>query len=52
MILKNQKSEDDFIETRGRKVDLKAKANFKQIPFRSNLKDPYEILDSDGNSIK
>ena len=52
LIIKNQKSEDDFIETRGRKVDLKAKANFKQIPDRSNLKDPYEILDSDGNNIK
>jgi len=52
LIIKNQKSEDDFIETRGRKIDLKKKAKFKKISDRSNLKDSYEILDSDGNNIK
>ena len=52
LIDENQKSEENFVETRGRKVDLKAKANLKQIPDRSNLDYPYEILDSDGNNIK
>ena len=52
LIIKNQKSEDGFIETIGRKVDLKKKAKFKEISDRSNLKDSYEILDSDGNNIK
>ncbi len=29
---------DNFNETRGRKVDLKKKANFKDISNKSNLK--------------
>ena len=27
LIIKNQKSEEEFVETRGRKIDLKKKAN-------------------------
>ena len=52
LIIKNQKSNDEFIETRGRKVDLKKKANFKEVSDRSYLIDSYQILDSEGNNIK
>ena len=40
------------IEKRGKKIDLKKKANFKEIPDRSNLKNGYNIIDLNGNKIK
>ena len=54
-MIKNQNNIDENIknnEKRGGKVDLKKKANYKEITDRPDLKKGYKFTDLDNNNIK